>query len=166
MADARKSTGDTKTSETKKSNSRTIVVEKLGTVLASTYALRIKTQNFHWNVTGPNFIALHELFEAQYVEQAAAIDTIAERIRALGAVSPGSFATFAELSVLEDAPAKPPADKAMIEILASDHAALSKLCRDVSSTAEEAEDMATADLMNGRTAAHDKAAWMLSAHLA
>ena len=160
MADARKSSGSPKTS-----NSKAAVAEKLGTVLASTYALRIKTQNFHWNVTGPHFIGLHELFEKQYTEQAGAIDEIAERIRALGAVTPGSFTAFSDMSQIDEPPAKPPRDVEMIETLAEDHATLSKLCTDLSVFADDAEDPATADLMNGRIEAHDKAAWMLRSHL-
>ncbi|MBX9684163.1 MAG: DNA starvation/stationary phase protection protein [Hyphomicrobium sp.] len=149
----------------KGSNSKAIIAEKLGTVLGTSYMLQVKTQNFHWNVTGPNFGQLHILFETQYSEIQAAVDEIAERIRALEAVSPGSFADFGKLSEIKDAPSKPPADKVMIKMLADDNAALSKLCTDVGTFADDAGDTATGDLMNGRIAAHDKAAWMLRAHL-
>ena len=54
--------------------------------------LQLKTQNFHWNVTGPNFRSVHLLFETQYKELAEAVDLVAERIRALEAITPGSFA--------------------------------------------------------------------------
>jgi starvation-inducible DNA-binding protein len=151
--------------EAKSSNSKTVIAEKLGTVLASSYMLQLKTQNFHWNVTGPNFGALHVLFENQYNEIFAAVDEVAERIRALDAVTPGSFAEFAKLSEIKEAPTKPPGDKAMIKALADDNETLSKLCTDVGSFADDAGDTATGDLMNGRIAAHDKAAWMLRAHL-
>ncbi|MFN0218140.1 MAG: Dps family protein [Hyphomicrobium sp.] len=151
--------------EDKTSNSKAVIAEKLGVVLASTSMLQLKTQNFHWNVTGPNFGALHELFDKQYNELFAAVDEIAERIRALNAVTPGSFAAFAELSEIKEAPAKPPADKSMIKTLADDNEALSKLCNDVGSFADDADDRATGDMMNARIEAHDKAAWMLRAHL-
>ena len=82
MADARRSSD-----ETRNSNTKADVAERLGTVLASTYALRIKTQNFHWNITGPNFIGLHTLLETHYKELDEAIDVVAERIRALDAVA-------------------------------------------------------------------------------
>jgi starvation-inducible DNA-binding protein len=147
------------------SNSKVVIAERLGAVLASTSALQLKTQNFHWNVTGQNFGALHELFEKQYNELFAAVDEVAERIRALGAVAPGSFAQFSELSEIKEAPAKPPADKTMIKVLADDNETLSKLCTEVGSFADDAGDTATGDLMNGRIHAHDKAAWMLRAHL-
>lgn len=149
----------------KKSNSKAVIVEKLSVVLASTYALQLKTQNFHWNVTGPNFIGLHLLFEKQYNALAEAVDEVAERIRAIDGVSPGSFSEFAKLTKIKEAPHKPPSEKAMIGALAEDNDVLSKLCNDVGSFADDADDRATGDLMNGRVEAHDKAAWMLKAHL-
>lgn len=161
MAGARKSSG-----ESQKSNSKAEVAERLGTVLASTYALRIKTQNFHWNITGPNFIGLHTLLETHYKELDDAIDLVAERMRALGAIAPGSFAAFSELSQIADAPSKPPAEKGILETLVSHHTKVSELCTDLSTFADDTEDHATADLMNGRIEAHDKAAWMLRSHLA
>ena len=154
MADSKSST-----------NSQTVIAEKLGVVLASTNTLQLKTQNFHWNVTSPHFGALHKLFDDQYNELFAAVDQVAERIRALGAFSPGSYAEFSKLSEIKDAPSKPPADMVMIKTLADDNEKMSKLCNDVGSFADDADDRATGDMMNGRIEAHDKAAWMLRAHL-
>lgn len=152
-------------SEEKKSNSKAEIVEKLGVVLASSYALQLKTQNFHWNVTGPNFHSIHLLFEKQYDDLAEAVDLIAERIRALGANSPGSFAEFGKLTKIKEAPAKPPAEKIMLQTLADDNEALSKLCNSLSTFSDDAEDHATADIMNGRVEQHDKNTWMLRAHI-
>jgi len=64
----------------------------LSRLLADTYTLYLKTHNFHWNVTGPQFTSLHALFETHYNELAVAVDDIAERIRALGEPAPGSYA--------------------------------------------------------------------------
>jgi len=152
-------------SESKTSNSKAVVAEKLGVVLASSYMLQLKTQNFHWNVTGPNFRSVHLLFETQYKELAEAVDLVAERIRALEATTPGSFAEFSKLSKLKEAPAKPPSEKAMISALAEDNEVLSKMCTEIGSFADDADDRATGDIMNGRIEAHDKAAWMLRSHL-
>lgn len=149
----------------KKSNSKAVVAEKLGVVLASTYALQLKTQNFHWNVTGPNFGSLHLLFEKQYNELADAVDLVAERIRALDVFSPGTFTEFGKLSKIKEAPSKPPSDKIMIGTLAEDNETISKLCNEIGNFADDADDRATGDMMNGRAEAHDKAAWMLRAHL-
>jgi starvation-inducible DNA-binding protein len=151
--------------EAKPSNSKTVTAEKLAVVLASTYTLQLKTQNFHWNVTGPNFRSLHLLFETQYNELAAAVDLIAERMRALEAQSPGSFAEFSKLSKIKEAPAKPPADKMMIGTLAEDNETLSKMCVELGEFADDSEDRGTGEIMNGRITAHDKAAWMLRSHL-
>ena len=77
---------------------RAAIAQGLERLLADSYTLYLKTQNFHWNVTGPMFSTLHLLFEGQYTELAVAVDLIAERIRSLGAFAPGSFVAFARLS--------------------------------------------------------------------
>lgn len=148
-----------------KTASKSSVVDGLTTVLASTYALQLKIQNFHWNVTGMNFIQLHELFETLYDDVDDAVDEIAERIRALGPFTPGGLEVYAKTSKIKDAPAKPPGERGMIQQLAADHEAMSKLCHDVCSDAEEAEDQVTVDLMTRRMASHDKFAWFLQSHL-
>lgn len=148
------------------SNSRAAVADKLKVVLASSYTLMLKTQNYHWNVTGPTFTSLHELFGKQYEEIFAANDEIAERIRALGEFSPGSLAAFAKLTTVKDAPSSPPAYAQMIADLLKDNEAMSKLASELRAFADDAGDTATGDLMNGRIDAHDKAAWMLRSHLA
>jgi starvation-inducible DNA-binding protein len=141
------------------------VVTALCEVLASTYTLYLKTQNFHWNVVGPWFSQLHPFFEGQYKALAEAVDEIAERIRALGYVAPGSFSMFARLSHIEEAPTSAPRDEEMISLLLDDHNKLSKLAYRVINISQEAGDEVTADMMIGRATAHDKAAWMLRSHL-
>ena len=69
-------------------------------MLADTYTLYLKTHNYHWNVTGPMFHTLHLMFETQYNELTLAVDLIAERIRALGALAPGSYREFARYSTI------------------------------------------------------------------
>ena len=73
------------------------IADGLSHLLADTYTLYLKTHNFHWNVTGPMFNTLHLMFEGQYTELALAVDSIAERIRALGVYAPGSYREFAKL---------------------------------------------------------------------
>ena len=70
------------------------IVQELGKLLSSTYTLYLKTQNFHWNVTGPFFQTLHLMFEGQYTQLAMANDAIAKRIRSLGAFAPGTYREF------------------------------------------------------------------------
>ena len=80
---------------------RKTVCRGLNKLLADSYILYLKTQNYHWNVTGQMFQSLHLLFENQYQEQAIAVDGIAERIRALGEYAPGSFAAFSKVSSIK-----------------------------------------------------------------
>ena len=79
-----------------------VIAEGLGTLLADSYTLMIKTHNYHWNVEGAHFPALHALFEGQYTELFAAVDEIAERMRALGAKAPAGLHAFGDLSAVKD----------------------------------------------------------------
>lgn len=144
---------------------RRSVAEALSRILADTYVLYLKTRNYHWNVTGPHFGQLHSLFEEQYDELREAGDEIAERIRALGHFAPGSYARFAELKSIEEAPDSPPHADAMIGQLAADNETLSRVARSVLTAAENAGDEVTIDMMVERMTAHEKAAWMLRSHL-
>jgi starvation-inducible DNA-binding protein len=141
------------------------MAESLGRVLANTYTLYLKTHNYHWNVTGPQFASLHTMFETQYTELAAAVDTIAERIRALGHVAPGSYAAFGRLSEVKEAPDSPPEAMQMIRDLAADNEALIKLAEKANEVADENNDVASGDMMIERMQVHSKTAWMLRAHL-
>lgn len=143
----------------------TPVTAGLARVLAGTAALAVKTQNFHWNVEGPHFAALHALFEEQYGALQEASDTLAERIRALGDCAPGGLAAFAALSPVGDAPQDPPAAEAMIAVLAEDHRTMSGEASALLRTAQDAGDEVTVDMMVERMTEHDKTAWMLDAHL-
>ena len=144
-------------------NARKSVAEALNATLADTYSLYMKTHAYHWNVTGPQFQTLHLMFEDQYREMWAALDEIAERVRALGVFAPTSGKQFAELSAIENADTQPPKATAMIENLLSDHETLIKRARAGLSTAEEADDAASADLLTVRIQTHEKTAWMLRA---
>lgn len=134
-------------------------------LLADTYTLYLKTHNFHWNVTGPNFSSLHLMFEGQYTELALAVDAIAERIRALGFPAPGSYARFSELTTLEEATGVPKAE-AMVAQLAADHEAITKSIKALWPVAEKDGDEGTLDLMTQRLSSHEKTAWMLNSSLA
>ncbi len=147
-----------------KSAKSDVVVEQLSDLLALSYTLYLKTQNFHWNVTGPMFTTLHELFMAQYVELAAAIDEIAERIRALDSFAPGSFSEFARRSAIKEETGHPSA-KDMIRALVADQAVIVDLSHKLFASADAAKDQATADLVTRRQNAHEKNAWMLRSHL-
>jgi starvation-inducible DNA-binding protein len=136
------------------------IAEALARLLADTYTVYLKTHNFHWNVTGPMFHTLHLLFEEQYRELAAAVDLIAERIRALGFPAPGSYAAYARMSSIGEAEDVLSAE-AMIARLVRDQEVVVHKAREILAMAESAGDEATADLLADRMQAHEKAAWML-----
>lgn len=136
------------------------VAELLSHFLADTYALYLKTQNFHWNVTGPHFYSLHKLFEEQYLELASAIDEIAERIRALGQKAPASFSAFSNLTSLQEEDVNLPATR-MIEKLLKDHETLAAAANEIIPKSQHAHDEGSADLLIQRLKAHQKMAWML-----
>jgi starvation-inducible DNA-binding protein len=129
-------------------------------LLADTYALYVKTQNFHWNVTGPMFRALHEMFDEQYNELAKALDEIAERIRALGQIAPGSFSQFSKLTSIDEETGTPAAEE-MVRQLVTGHEAVVRTARNAFGTADSAEDQVTQDLLTERMQVHEKQAWML-----
>ncbi len=143
-----------------KGNSLNEIADGLSRVLADTYSIYLKTQNYHWNVKGPLFHTLHAMFEEQYTELALAIDEVAERIRALGEPSPGSFTQFAALSKIEEETGSPDAEK-MISNLIEDQATVVATCKEVFPSAQQANDEPTTDLLIRRMQVHEKTSWML-----
>ena len=133
----------------------------LSHLLADTYTLYLTTHNFHWNVTGPQFNSLHAMFMAQYTELWNAVDPIAERIRALGHPAPGSYAQFAALSSLPDAPETPPKADDMVRWLVQGHEALARVARAAFPVCDAANDQPSCDLLTQRLDVHEKTAWML-----
>jgi starvation-inducible DNA-binding protein len=140
---------------------RQAIAAGLSRLLADTYTLYLTTHNFHWNVTGPQFNSLHAMFMGQYTELWNAVDPIAERIRALGHPAPGSYAAFAALSSLTDAPAQPPKANDMVALLVRGHEAVARTARAVFPVAEAANDQPSCDLLTQRMDIHEKTAWML-----
>lgn len=141
------------------------IADGLAHLLADTYTLYLKTHNFHWNVTGPMFNTLHLMFEAQYTELAIAVDLIAERIRALGVFSPGSYREFGKLSSVTEAHGVPDANE-MIRQLAEGQETVVRTARSIFPATEAANDEATSDLLTQRMQIHEKNAWMLRSLLA
>lgn len=138
------------------------VAKQLAKVLADTYNLTIKTHAVHWNVEGPMFYAVHNLTEAQYGELFAAADVIAERIRALGHLTPMSPKDLLKDSVVADITEASDAIT-LCNSLAEDHGKVAKRLHDVIAKSADANDPVTEDLATARAAFHEKAAWMLRA---
>ncbi len=132
----------------------------LSKLLADTYTLYLKTHNFHWNVTGSMFQTLHTLFETQYTEMWQAADVIAERIRSLDEVAPGTYTEFIKLTSIAEAKGVPQA-REMIAQLLEGHEAVIRTARTGVPVAEKCSDEATMDLLTQRLQLHEKTAWML-----
>ncbi len=137
----------------------------LSRLLADSYTLYLKTHNYHWNVTGPQFNTLHQMFEGQYTELATAVDEIAERIRALGIKAPGSYREFTELTSIEEGNGEEAAEE-MIRQLAIGQETVVRTARSAFPAADAANDEPTADLLTQRMQIHEKNAWMLRSMLA
>ena len=140
------------------------LVDSMRQVVADTYALIGQTHLCHWNVRGPSFFSLHTAFEEQYNELFVAVDEIAERIRAKGALAPGGLAKLASMAGIEEL-AEDASAKEMVQHLVR---ANEKLLGDLKSArdlADEFNDAETEDLMIARIQVHEKTVWMLRSFL-
>ncbi|MDJ0751225.1 MAG: Dps family protein [Woeseiaceae bacterium] len=144
---------------------RETIAAGLSRLLADSYTLYLKTHNYHWNVTGPQFNTLHQMFEEQYTELATAVDEIAERIRALGIKAPGSYTEFSNLTSIEEGTGEESAED-MIRQLAVGQETVVRTAREAFPAADVANDEPTADLLTQRMQSHEKNAWMLRSMLA
>lgn len=132
--------------------------------LADTYLLMAKTQACHWNATGPGFIGMHMLTETQYRELFVAVDELAERTRALGFKAPRGLGEMLSLGSLDELEGDVDVSRAF-RTLAEDNAELAARARDLAEAADEADDLATHDMLVHRIEIHEKAAWLLRSHL-
>lgn len=143
---------------------RLTISEALAVALADSYAVYLKTHIYHWNVTGPQFHSLHTMFEAHYSELQQAVDTIAERIRALGFPAPASATALMRLTNIGEENTIPDAESMTRNLLIASET-LGASCRKALIAAEQVGDQASADLMTQRVAVAEKNAWMLRATL-
>jgi starvation-inducible DNA-binding protein len=142
------------------------IVNILKTLLADEFVLYTKLRNYHWNVTGPQFYPLHELFERQYDELEAVLDDTAERIRQFGAMAPATLTEYQQLARLKEHPGEYPDARTMVQNAVADHEALIRYLRaDTELVDDEHEDIGVEDFLTGRLQQHQKMAWLLRAHL-
>jgi starvation-inducible DNA-binding protein len=139
---------------------RARIAAGLSALLADSYTLYLMTHNFHWNVTGPMFNTLHQMFMQQYTEQWTALDQIAERIRALGHPAPGTYREFAQLASIREVEGVPPAME-MVKLLVAAQEGTARTARKLLPLVSKANDQPTADLLTQRLDVHEKTAWML-----
>lgn len=135
----------------------------LEVVLANTFVLYTKTLNFHWNVEGPNFMALHTLFQGQYESLAGSIDEIAESVRTLGFKAPGTLVDFLHLTTLHEEKEVLKADE-MLEHLLQDYESIIAYIRASLDDIDE-KDIGSRTLLEGLLVDHEKTSWILASHL-
>jgi starvation-inducible DNA-binding protein len=140
------------------------VAAKLSEALADSFVLYVKTLGVHWNIVGPTFYSMHKLTEAQYEDLDDAIDEIAERIRALGHPAPASFGDYAKLSQLDSTSTLASAEE-MLTSLILDNQMIARRLREAVATADDVDDVFTADMLTSRIGKHEQNAWMLRAVL-
>ena len=141
-----------------------MLADDLKTLLATEYAFVIKTQNFHWNVEGPDFAQYHQFFGDLYEEVYGIIDQTAEYIRTLDVYTPGSFERFSELSVIVGQ-TKIPRAMLMIQELLDDNTAILQILTQTFQSATEENNEGIANFIAERMDAHNKHAWMLRSFL-
>lgn len=141
-------------------SNRKKIADGLSNLLADSYTLYMMTHNFHWNVTGPQFNTLHTMFMTQYTEQWAALDIIAERIRALGYPAPRTYSEFSKRASIKEVDGVPKATE-MVRHLVKAQEATARTARKLFPLADAANDQPTADVLTQRIDVHEKTAWML-----
>ena len=144
---------------------RTAVVQELKKIQADEFTLYIKTWGFHWNVTGMNFNDLHGFFLGHYEQLQGFVDDVAERIRKLDDIAPGTLKEFSQLTQLSETPGKIPADKEMIALLLQDHETIIQSLRKAIDLTQKHNDIGTNNFLTDLLEKHEKMAWMLRAYL-
>jgi starvation-inducible DNA-binding protein len=138
------------------------VIELLNKDLADAYLLLVKTKKFHWDVVGPQFRSLHELWEEQYETLTETIDALAERVRALGGYPVGTMQGFLEIATLKEQGGNVPTAPDMVTLLVDDHEQIIRNLREhIDRSSEDFHDEGTADFLTGLMEGHEEMAWML-----
>lgn len=133
--------------------------------LSDALDLEAQAKQAHWNVKGPHFLQLHELFDRLHDEVEAFVDLIAERITALGHVADGRVATTAAASALYGYPLEATGGEAHLKAMAGSLGAFGGLMRAAIRQADALGDADTADLFTQISRECDKQLWFLEAHL-
>lgn len=144
-----------------KDNQLKEVAAALNVVLANSYALYLKTKNFHWHVSGPHFRDYHLLLDEQAAEILATTDLIAERVRKTGGTTLRSIGNIGRLQQITDNDADYVAPVDMLAELQADNRTLVESLRTTKELAEDAKDIATSGLVDGWVDEAEKRIWFL-----
>jgi len=139
-----------------------VIANALGNAVSDTYHLMFKSQAYHWNVEGPLFLTVHKLTEEHYENLFAAVDELAERIRALGQLAPTNLKSIIDASLLDEPESSPTAGD-MVKDLAEDHLKVAGRMHELAKLAGDNNDIVTEDMAVARAGFHEQAAWMLRA---
>jgi starvation-inducible DNA-binding protein len=131
---------------------------------ASEFSFYLKAHNYHWNVTGPDFLEYHELFGKIYEEVYGSIDVFAEKIRSLGSFVPASLSRFSMLTQIADENQLPPKEGMVAELL-QDNEKIIKILKMVYDRSEAAGEHGFSNFLAERMDAHRKHGWMLKASI-
>jgi starvation-inducible DNA-binding protein len=138
------------------------VIDLLNQDLSDMYLLLVKTKKYHWDVVGPQFRTLHQLWEEQYEALTISIDKTAERVRSLGGYPVGTMAGFLELASIKEHPGDLPKASEMVLRIMEDHEQVIRNLREhIDSCSEKFHDEGTADFLTGLMESHEEMAWML-----
>jgi starvation-inducible DNA-binding protein len=138
------------------------VITLLNQDLSDLYLVLVKTKKYHWDVVGPQFRTLHQLWEEQYEALTETIDTCAERIRTLGGYPVGTMEGFLKLASIKEHPSDIPNATEMVSRLVQDHEQIIRNLRGhISQCSESFKDDGTADFLTGLMEQHEAIAWML-----
>jgi starvation-inducible DNA-binding protein len=138
------------------------LIQQMKELLADTFAFRLKTQYYHWNIEGPDFVQYHDFLGDLYEEIDGAVDETAEKIRSLNSYAPGSFQRYLELATIQGDDTIIPAVE-MLDRVKIDNDVLRNKLKQVRNKAEASGEFGLVNFLEGRLDAHDKHAWMLKA---
>ena len=138
------------------------LIQQMKELLADTFAFRLKTQYYHWNIEGPDFVQYHDFLGDLYEEIDGAVDETAEKIRSLNSYAPGSFKRYLELATIQGDDTIIPAVE-MLDRVKIDNDVLRNKLKQVRNKAEASGEFGLVNFLEGRLDAHDKHAWMLKA---
>lgn len=147
-------------------NESSEVTSKMNQILADEFAVFTKTLNYHWNVTGPRFMTIHQFLGKQYHELLGIMDELAERIRIVGDRPMGTLAEFSRQITVPEKPGTIPNTSQMMADLLQDHLTIrEELIELITKNPESSMDPGTEDLLINVLKTHEEMAWILSSHL-
>jgi len=139
------------------------LIERMKVILATSFSLALKAQNYHWNVTGIGFAQHHEFFGDYYTQIQESSDQYAEQIRVLGSFAPGSLKRFSELTLISDE-ISIPSTKFMFVRLAADNKLFLMHLNEARNVADGVGAVGLVSLLESKIEYHDKIQWMLESH--